>query len=128
MKNAGADVFTQLCRDADAAAQLHKPPAYWLIVAQPGPPPPQTQHFRFTADLSSLQDYLRRSSFPVLHPQSLLAKNPSPFPHSLAPCTSTGIEHHYNIWILKLHALIHMWKTDYDLCLSHNISLGSLEL
>lgn len=38
----GADVFTQLCRDANTVTQLHKTPAYWLIIAQPWPAPDTT--------------------------------------------------------------------------------------
>lgn len=38
----GADVFTQLCRDANTVTQLHKTPAYWLILAQLRPAPDAT--------------------------------------------------------------------------------------
>lgn len=38
----GADVFTQLCTDANAVTQLRKDPAYWLIMAQLRPVPDAT--------------------------------------------------------------------------------------
>lgn len=38
----GADVFTQLCRDAITVTQLHTNPAYWLIIAQLWPAPDTT--------------------------------------------------------------------------------------
>lgn len=76
----GADVFTQLCRDADAVAQLHKPPAYWLIVAQPPPPRRNISGLqlisvcsRIIRDVPLFLCCIRRVSWPktLLHPPTL---------------------------------------------------------
>lgn len=132
----GPDVFfTQLCREANTVTQLSKTPAYWLITAQLWPAPDTT--FPLCSSSQFTQGLLRviplflccicRTSWPVQQLQS--SSRPKLFSISapfLLRTHSKKIKHYCDIWNLKLHAFICMWKTDYESLFSFNIFPGVL--
>lgn len=115
--------FTQLCSEANAVTQLSKSPAHWLTTAQLRPAPDTT--FPLCSPSQSAPGLLRvvplflccicRTSWPVRQLQS--STQPKLFSMSapfLPRTHSKKIKHYCDIWNLKLHAFVCMWKTDYN--------------
>ena len=121
MASRGADVFTQLCRHASSVTQLRKVPPRRLIVAQPRFAPdaafPLHSRSQFTQGLSELlfPAQCPQTSWPARHCAGSSPPKKAP-PYPPPPCISTSqqIKRHSDIWNLKLHAFISMWKTDYQ--------------